>query len=129
MTSKKKVITKTLIALVIIACIGLLFYFGGQRNDENGQAIKEKAYVAIEGDWNVGVIDMDNKKFFKKIDLSEKRDGVRVFYMPHNVQVAPDNKTVWVTGNAMGGIKMGTTFDNYDQVIIIDPALDVVEKN
>jgi len=127
MTSKKKIIIQTVIVLAVIVCIGLIFYFGGQKNAV-GQAVKEKAYVAVEGDWNVGVIDMDNKNFLKKIDLSEKRDGVRVFYMPHNVQVAPDNKTVWVTANAMGGMKLGKVFDNYDQIIVIDPISDTVIK-
>lgn len=30
-----------------------------------------------------------------------------VSYMPHNVQVAPDGKSVWVTGNVASGMEMG----------------------
>src|SRR3989338_7712505 len=128
MTNKNKIIIKAVVALLVIAGIGSLFYLGGIRDDDDGRTIKGKAYVAVEGDWNVGVINMDNKKFFKKIDLSEKRDGVRVYYMPHNVQVSPDNKIVWVTANAMGGMKLGKASDNYDQVIVIDPISDTVIK-
>ena len=128
MINKKKVIIKIVVVLVIIAGVVSLLYFRNKDCSSNTQSVKEKAYVAVEGDWNVGVIDMDNKKFLKKIGLSEKRDGVRLYYMPHNVQVAPDNKTVWVTANAMGGMKMGKAFDNYDQVIVIDPISDTVIK-
>lgn len=128
MANKNKIIIKIVLALVIVAGMVSLFYFNRQKTADDGQAIKEKAYVAVEGGWNVAVINMDSKKLFKKIDLSEKRDGMRVFYMPHNVQVAPDNKTVWVTANAMGGMKMGTAFDNYDQVIVIDPVSDTVAR-
>lgn len=129
MINNNKIIIKIVVALVVVV-IGIvsLFYFNRQKNANDGRAIREKAYVAVEGGWNVAVINMDSKKLFKKIDLSEKRDGVRVFYMPHNVEVAPDNKTVWVTANAMGGMKMGTAFDNYDQIIVIDPVSDTIVK-
>lgn len=122
-----KIFIKTSIILVIVGII-LLFYFNNQKTTGYNNLIKEKAYVAVEGDWNVAVVDVDNGKFLKKINLSEKRDEIRVFYMPHNVQVAPDNKTVWVTANAMGGMKMGVAFDNYDQIIVIDPVSDMILK-
>ena len=128
MNNKNKIFIKIAAILIAVAGVGLLFVLAVKKNIDNDREIKEKAYVAVEGGMAVAVVDMDNKNFFKKIDLSEKRDGARVYYMPHNVQVAPDNKTVWVTANAMGGMKMGTAFDNYDQVIVIDPFLDTVVK-
>lgn len=128
MINNNKIIIKIVVALAVIAVIGSFFYFNNQKNADVGRAIKEKAYVAVENEWNVAVINMDNRKLARRIDLSEKRNGMRVYYNPHNVEVAPDNKSVWVTANALGGVKMGTTFDNYDEVIVIDPISDVIIK-
>lgn len=122
---KNKITIKIFAVLIVAVAVSYFFYL---KNNNEIQYIKEKAYVAIEGSWDIAVINMDNKKLAKRIDLSEKRNGMRVYYMPHNIQVAPDNKSVWVTANALGGMKMGKTFDNYDEVIVIDPISDEVTK-
>ena len=54
--------------------------------------VKEKVYVAIEGSGEIAVIDMATRRVLKRIDLSEDKGEATVGYMPHNVQVAPDNK-------------------------------------
>jgi len=56
-----------------------------------------------------------------------------VEYMPHNVQVAPDGKTVWVAANvmedSMGDMKMEKTDPAAsDQVMVIDPISDLIIK-
>jgi YVTN family beta-propeller protein len=89
-----------------------------------------KVYVAVEGDGEIAVVDPDEQRVIKRIDLSSKATG----YMPHNVQVSPDGKTVWVTANAMseadndGGMMMKRmdAADAMDQVIVIDPEKDEI---
>src|SRR5262245_42544463 len=68
-----------------------------------------KVYVAVEDDGAVAVLDGTDLHLLATIPLGD--------YMAHNVQVAPDGKSVWVTLPAMemGGMAMP------DQVAIIDP--------
>lgn len=93
---------------------------------------QEKVYVALEEDGKVAVINTQTTKVQTKIELS--KDGTH--YMPHNVQVAPDGKSVWVTANAEGlhdsHDSSVSTNDMYmepmDEVIIIDPQTDTITK-
>ncbi len=62
----------------------------------------QKIYVAVEDAGIVSVIDPATQKVMKTIDLSRSHDGGKLTIAPHNIQVAPDNKTVWVTGNISG---------------------------
>lgn len=106
---------------------------------------QEKVYVALEGDGTVIALDAVQRKVVSTIDLSLEKDGVRIKFMPHNVQVAPDNKTVWVAANAMAEEKKqasvsfinvaradeghdGMATDEYDEVIVIDPLTDTIIK-
>lgn len=59
-----------------------------------------KVYVANESDGTVSVLDAKRKKVLKTIDLTFRGSTK---YAAHNVQVSPDNRTVWVTGNYQGG--------------------------
>ena len=94
----------------------------------------EKIYVALEEEGKVAVIDALSRQVSARIDLSEENSGMRVEYMPHNVQVAPDGKTVWVAANVMedsmkGMEGMKEKSDGIpDQVIVIDPISDSVIK-
>ena len=68
--------------------------------------------------------------------------------MPHNVQVAPDNKSVWVTANAVDMSQKKVSFKIVakaqadeghgeeagmmpnDEIIVIDPLTDqIIKKN
>ena len=49
----------------------------------------------------IAVISAKDRTVIKRIDLSSDISGMKIGFMPHNIQVAPDNKTVWVTANAM----------------------------
>jgi len=89
------------LALVVIAGISALVYSGNQKNEKVTSGISEKVYVAIEGTGEIAVIDIKTNQVVKRIDLSEDKNSMTVGYMPHNIQVAPDNKSVWVTANAI----------------------------
>ena len=53
-----------------------------------------KVYVANEEGGSVSVIDLQDSLKNTSIDIS---DSSGKMFMAHNVQVAPDGKTVWVT--------------------------------
>ena len=93
------------------------------------------------------MINSATKQVLKRIDLSEDKNGNIVSYMPHNVQVAPNNKSVWVTANVMDKeMKMSFRIiqkvrangghddegmvaeQNSDEIIIIDPFSDTIIK-
>ncbi len=137
---------KILIALIAIVGIGALIYLGNQGNDNIVSGNSNKIYVAIEGAGEIAVIDTKTNQVLKRIDLSEDKNGMTVGYMPHNVQVAPDNKSVWVTANAVEekevsfriipiayadtghGDEVAIPIEIMDEVIVIDPFSDVIVK-
>ena len=90
--------------------------------------LNQKIYVAIEGEAKIAVIDPVEGVVIKNIDIAD--------FSPHNVQVSPDNKTVWVTGNSAGHghsflpIKSANadTGEILDQVIVINPSTDAIIK-
>lgn len=100
--------------------------------------VEEKVYVALEEEGTVAVIDSRTRRVLTNIDLTEEGGGMRTNYMAHNVQVAPDGKTVWVAANAMemGNEHAATDADMEkemgagarDQVIVIDPLTDRIIK-
>ena len=102
----------------------------------------EKIYVAVEGDGAIAVIDPARQKVIKKIDLNIEHDGGLLPYAPHNVQVSPDGRSVWVTANAgshqdhnasllipsaLAHGDEAETIEN-DEIIIIDPATDQISE-
>ncbi len=89
---------KNILIYVALACI--LIIGGGIIYQKNKiSAVQEKIYVAVEGDGKISVIDPATRKLIKDIHLYEDHDGERLHFMPHNVQVAPNGKSVWVTAN------------------------------
>lgn len=97
----------------------------------------DKIYVATEDGGSVDVIDTRSKSVVKKIDIAPKDNASGSMYMAHNVQVAPDNKSVWVTANVMSGEEHGSDDhgDNghgveestpADQLVVIDPVKDEI---
>lgn len=79
-------------------------------------SLSAKIYVANESSENITVIDAANNQFVKEIKVS---DGSGDMLMTHNIQAAPNGKTVWATVNSMGS---GT-----DKVIVIDPFADEIK--
>jgi len=104
---------------------------------------EEKLYVAIEGEGKVAVFDTATRQLLRQIDLAREQHGMAMAVSPHNVQVAPDGKTVWVTANGShGGHKAqpsaATQHDDgdgphgmametpADEVLVIDPQTDTL---
>jgi len=136
-----------LIALAALA--GGIFLLSGksQKASKNSETkIEDKIYVAIEEVGEIAVISAQNRNVIKRIDLSSDMGGTKIGFMPHNVQVAPDNKTVWVTANAMNMSKDEVSFQImpkaradeghneegemkvYDEIIVINPLTDKIIK-
>lgn len=95
--------------------------------------VSEKVYIAVEGESRIAVLDPATQTVTNTIDLSERMDGVIHEFSPHNVQVAPDGKSVWVTANyGQGGHDddggHGHEAEVSDQVIMIDPNTDTILK-
>ncbi|OHA79410.1 MAG: hypothetical protein A2747_03195 [Candidatus Yonathbacteria bacterium RIFCSPHIGHO2_01_FULL_44_41] len=140
---------KILIAVIAITGVATLVFYGSgnQKNEKISSKMSEKVYVAIEGSGEIVVLDARTRQVLKRIDLSEDKGEATVGYMPHNVQVSPDNKSVWVTANADDkkmkmslriipraeasaghGDEIADTGKSNDEVIVIDPFSDVVIK-
>jgi YVTN family beta-propeller protein len=103
----KRVNTKTALVIgYITAQIVVLAWFAasyGQSTADLSQAVtgaSEKVYIAVEEEGKVAVLNPENN-LVKYIDLNKHIDGMTYVYGPHNVQVAPDGKSVWVTGNVV----------------------------
>lgn len=101
---------------------------------------QEKIYVAVEGDGKIAVLEPTRKKIIRFIDLSKDHMGGKLKYSPHNVQVAPDGNTVWVSANVAEHMNHSFKFVPFvhshgdedsipgesDEVIVIDPKTDVI---
>ena len=107
---KKPSYTKLLVILFVIAQLGVIVWYAANRSSGNQLVVAEasqKIYVAVEEDGKIAVVNPDNQAV-KYIDLSQTVNGMDTHYAPHNVQVAPDGRTVWVTGNVAGEHQHGS---------------------
>lgn len=135
---------KILLSVIVIAGVGAVLYSGNINIKDTRASFEGKVYVAVEDSGDIAVLDAKTNQIVKRIDLSEDKNGVTVGYAPHNVQVSPDNKSVWVTANVVEK-KMKTAFrlisraeahgdeaevigSSKDEVIVIDPFSDAVVK-
>lgn len=129
---KTILIISGVVIFLIAAAIAYRFFFAQPSN---------KIYVAVEGDGKIAVIHPTKHKVIKTIDLSVNHEGGRLGFAPHNVQVSPDNKTVWVTANAtkhqdhtyelvpkVHAHGESSESNDADEVVVIDPIKDVVIK-
>ena len=122
---------------VIIAVLAVLAVIGVIAVVSRKPTLNEKIYVAVEGEGKIAVVDAKKRTVLKTIDLSAAHEDGLVVFMPHNVQVAPDGKTVWVTANVGTHQDHGAFLINRtrahegegaepDQVIVIDPGTDFI---
>lgn len=153
---KNNYVVLTIVAIFVVAIVGFGIRFldgrksvgvniGQEKGDKSSVGIKEKIYVAVEDDGVIAVIDPTIGDVIKKIDLLREGHGGRIDFMAHNVQVAPNGKSVWVTANvvddesmkSMSGGKssadhnmdmMGDMMQENDEVIVIDPQTDSIVK-
>ena len=92
----------------MILFTGMIF-ISCDNNKKSSTTQTAKVYVANEEGGSVSVIDLEDSLKNTSIDIS---DSGKMF-MAHNVQVAPDGKTVWVTA-----VPMDSTAIN--QLVVID---------
>lgn len=127
--------------LLFLLFVGVLIGAGFYLRKSGALVPEEKIYVAVEGDSKIEVIDAKKQERIGTIDLAINHEGGRLAYTPHNVQVSPDGKTVWVTANVAGHMEgmsslvstvraHGTTEgEEPDEVIVIDPTRDqIIER-
>jgi len=132
---------KFLIVAVLIIGAALVGAIMFRKSQEAAVAnLTEKLYVAVEGAGKVAVIDPVQKKTVRYIDLSLDHEGHVQMYTPHNIQVAPDGKSVWVTANVAGEdghshesflspkkVLANGSDEPFDDVIVIDPLTDTIK--
>lgn len=135
----KKIIIGIVVAILVTAIAVTVALYPKQQSTPIATEIttSDKIYVATEDGGSVDVIDTRSKSVVKKIDIAPKDNASGSMYMAHNVQVAPDNKSVWVTANVMSGEEHGSDDhgDNghgveestpADQLVVIDPVKDEI---
>src|SRR3989344_4183806 len=142
---------------VLVALAGGIFLLSGKNQKASKKSetkIEDKIYVAVEEAGEIAVISVKDRNVIKRIDLSADMGGsprfgeagTKIGFMPHNVQVAPDNKSVWVTANAINiskdevsfqiipnaradeGHNEETDIKANDEIIVIDPLTDKIIK-
>jgi YVTN family beta-propeller protein len=96
----------------------------GGREAAAAGAITAMVYVANEDDGTISVIDADRNAVVATIGLSRGKAGTGPMSMAHNVQVAPDGKSVWVTAPPMEG--MAGHGSSEDEVVVIDAATNAI---
>lgn len=64
-------------------------------------AMSARVFVADEGSGTLSVLEHDSMRRLATVDLAEVRDGVTMRFAPHNVQAAPDGRSVWVVAPAV----------------------------
>src|SRR3989338_4860530 len=150
----KKIIIGLAVLVALAGGIFLLSDKGEKASKKSETKIEDKIYVAVEEAGEIAVISVKDRNVIKRIDLSADMGGsprfgeagTKIGFMPHNVQVAPDNKSVWGTANAINiskdevpfqiipnaradeGHNEETDIKANDEIIVIDPLTDKIIK-
>ena len=133
---KKTVLFAAIVLVIVAAGAGYRYFMRA--------SAPEKVYVAVEGEGKIVAFDPVTGRVTASIDLSVPHEGGILMFAPHNVQVAPDMKSVWVTANVGGHEGHGTSLipkahahtdedegvktGEADEVIVIDPVTDRIVK-
>lgn len=127
-------------AVGILALAGLasIVIFSPYKTAETTSEVREKVYVALEGEGKIAVINTEDNRVIRSIDLTQEHGGDITRYMAHNVQVTPDGANVLVTANVPdedmehGGDESMAGMDDHgesiDELIVIDPRTDVITR-
>ena len=133
MSNFKRIIS--IIFLIAISAVAFLLFIKDKdiaRVSEN--KIQDKVYVASEESGEITVVSVKDRVVMDRISLSSETRGIKTVLYPHNVQVAPNNKSVWVTANAyLMNMKKNTdmagmSMDINCEIIVIDPLTDKIIK-
>lgn len=99
-----------------------LLAFAPACSDKLPEITSNAIYVANEEAGTISVINAETREVIETIDLKDKNVfGNDVMFMPHNVQVAPNGESVWVTGVPM-------EHGEEEQVIVIDPIKNKIKE-
>jgi DNA-binding beta-propeller fold protein YncE len=80
--------------LLSIICVTAV----GCTNDGPAEPLAEDLiFAAVEEDGTLAVLDGETGALLRTVDLSESAHGEQVRFEIHNVQAAPDGRTVWLT--------------------------------
>lgn len=129
----------TILSIIFITIVFAFGFLSDRISAQNSSTVKnnqsaEKLYIALEEEGAIAVIDTKDNSLLGKIDLTYKKRDEIITFAAHNVQVAPDGNSVWVTANFMG---LGGHEEEEketeektvpDQVIVIDPKKDAIIK-
>ncbi|MEK7691320.1 MAG: YncE family protein, partial [Bdellovibrionota bacterium] len=80
-------------------------------------ALSPRVYVANEEEGTISVINPRTNRVEATIDTMKSHGSEMEMFMPHNVQVAPNGKTVWVTAPPMETMNKDVGLS--DEVIVI----------
>lgn len=105
------------IAVIMLVLTGIIM--SGCNNNKKSSSLQlAKIYVANEEGGSISVIDLQDSLKVTSIDISGNSGEM---FMAHNVQVAPNGKSVWVTAVPMDS-------NGINQLIVIDPNTSTIKK-
>ena len=107
---------KQSLQFVIILLLSGTMMISCDNNKKSSTTQTAKVYVANEEGSSVSVIDLQDSLKNTSIDISDSGK-----MMAHNVQVAPNGKSVWVTA-----VPMDSTAIN--ELVVIDPSTNKIKK-
>ena len=110
-------LTPALPVVIMLLLTGMIMS-GCDNNKKSSSLQPAKVYVANEEGGSVSVIDLQDSLKNTSIDIS---DNSGKMFMAHNVQVAPDGKSVWVTAVPMDS-------NGINQLVVIDPNTGTIKK-
>lgn len=126
------------IGILTLIGLGSIIVFLPPKTPETTSEVREKVYVALEGEGKIAVINTKDNSVIRSIDLTQEHGGDITRYMAHNVQVTPDGTSVLVTANIADGdmehggeesmADMDDHGENLDELIVIDPRTDIITR-
>ncbi len=103
--------------VMVLLLTGIIMSGCDSKNKSSSRQLA-KVYVANEEGGSVSVIDLQNSLKVTSIDISGNSGEM---FMAHNVQVAPNGKSVWVTA-----VPMDSTGTN--QLVVIDANTSAIKN-
>ncbi|WP_437629887.1 hypothetical protein [Sorangium sp. So ce854] len=85
-------------SLISLLCLSLAACSEGGSNGLSPEpSTQDLIFTAVEDDGTLAVLDADTGALLRTVDLSLTAHGAPVKVAVHNVQAAPDGRTVWLT--------------------------------
>lgn len=100
-------------------CMALALAFGCGDSGAPSDA-RARVFVADERGGTVSVLDGETGRSIATVDLTERRADGSTTFLPHNVQVSPDGRQVWVTTASAEYYQRGYTGAGEEQLVVLD---------